>query len=114
MQGGKGDKGAKPGEGRQGRPPRAARPEAASSAKEAKGQGAQGSGAEVAAAGKVQAAPKDYVARLKSPVRAGDRSRAGQGVRLQKRDGSAEDRQDHPQHGGGRGDGRHEEGDRPR
>ena len=67
--GGKGDKGAKPGKtdkpaAKGGKPD--ARPEPA---KEAKAKSRREAGAEVASAGAVKAAPKDYVARLKKLYR---------------------------------------------
>jgi large subunit ribosomal protein L5 len=62
--GGKGDKNAKP--GKTDKPAaKGAKPEAAGSAKEAKAKSRRDMGAEIASAGAVQAAPKDYVARLK-------------------------------------------------
>jgi large subunit ribosomal protein L5 len=62
--GGKGDKGAKP--GKSDKPAaKGAKPEATGSAKEAKAKSRRDMGAEIASAGAVQAAPKDYVARLK-------------------------------------------------
>src|ERR1700727_1073280 len=66
--GGKGDKGAKP--GKTDKPAaKGGKPEAAPSAKEAKGKTRREAGAEVASAGAVKAAPKDYVARLKKLYR---------------------------------------------
>jgi large subunit ribosomal protein L5 len=62
--GGKGDKGAKPGKGDK-PAAKGAKPEATGSAKEAKAKSRRDMGAEIASAGAVQAAPKDYVARLK-------------------------------------------------
>jgi large subunit ribosomal protein L5 len=62
--GGKGDKNAKP--GKTDKPAaKGVKPEAAGSAKEAKAKSRRDMGAEIASAGAVQAAPKDYVARLK-------------------------------------------------
>jgi large subunit ribosomal protein L5 len=62
--GGKGDKNAKP--GKTDKPAaKGGKPEAAGSAKEAKAKSRRDMGAEIASAGAVQAAPKDYVARLK-------------------------------------------------
>jgi large subunit ribosomal protein L5 len=62
--GGKGDKGAKP--GKSDKPAaKGAKPEATGSAKEAKAKSRRDMGAEIASAGAVQAAPKDYVARLR-------------------------------------------------
>jgi large subunit ribosomal protein L5 len=60
--GGKGDKGAKPGKSDK---PAAKGGKSDAAAQEAKGKARREAGAEVAAAGAVQAAPKDYVARLK-------------------------------------------------
>ena len=66
--GGKGDKGAKP--GKTDKPAaKGGKPEAAPSAKEAKAKTRREAGAEVASAGAVKAAPKDYVARLKKLYR---------------------------------------------
>src|ERR1700727_3809445 len=66
--GGKGDKGAKP--GKTDKPAgKGCKPEAPPSLKEAKGKSRREAGAEVASAGAVQAAPKDYVARLKKLYR---------------------------------------------
>jgi large subunit ribosomal protein L5 len=66
--GGKGDKGAKP--GKTDKPAaKGNKPEAAGSAKEAKAKSRRDMGAEIASAGAVQAAPKDYVARLKKLYR---------------------------------------------
>ena len=62
--GGKSDKNAKP--GKTDKPAaKGAKPEAAGSAKEAKAKSRRDMGAEISSAGAVQAAPKDYVARLK-------------------------------------------------
>jgi large subunit ribosomal protein L5 len=62
--GGKGDKNAKP--GKTDKPAaKGGKPEATGSAKEAKAKSRRDMGAEIASAGAVQAAPKDYVARLK-------------------------------------------------
>ena len=66
--GGKGDKGAKP--GKSDKPTaKGPKPEAASSLREAKAKSRREGGAEVAAAGAVEATPKDYVARLKKLYR---------------------------------------------
>jgi large subunit ribosomal protein L5 len=66
--GGKGDKGAK--SGKTDKPAtKGAKPEAAGSAKEAKAKSRRDVGAEIASAGAVMAAPKDYVARLKKLYR---------------------------------------------
>jgi large subunit ribosomal protein L5 len=66
--GGKGDKGAKP--GKTDKPAaKGAKPEAAGSAKDAKAKLRKEAGGEVASAGAVKAAPKDYVARLKKLYR---------------------------------------------
>jgi large subunit ribosomal protein L5 len=65
--GGKGDKGAKP--GKTDKPAKGVKPEAPSSLKEAKAKSRREAGAEVASAGAVKAAPKDYVARLKKLYR---------------------------------------------
>jgi large subunit ribosomal protein L5 len=66
--GGKGDKGAKP--GKSDKPAaKGAKPEAPTSLKEAKAKTRREAGAEVASAGAVKAAPKDYVARLKKLYR---------------------------------------------
>jgi hypothetical protein len=66
--GGKGDKGAKP--GKTDKPAtKGGKPEAAPSAKEAKAKSRKEAGGEVASAGAVKAAPKDYVARLKKLYR---------------------------------------------
>src|ERR1700721_4388358 len=66
--GGKGDKGANP--GKSDKPAaKGAKPEAPSSLKEAKAKSRREAGAEVASAGAVKAAPKDYVARLKKLYR---------------------------------------------
>ena len=66
--GGKGDKSAKP--GKTDKPAaKGAKPEAPPSAKEAKAKSRRDMGAEIASAGAVQAAPKDYVARLKKLYR---------------------------------------------
>src|SRR6202046_3132300 len=67
-QGGKADTGAKP--GKTDTPAaKGGKPEEAPSAKEAKAKSRQEGGAEVAAAGAVEATPKDYVARLKKLYR---------------------------------------------
>jgi large subunit ribosomal protein L5 len=60
----KGDKGDKP-KGDKGAAPKAGKPDVAADAKGAKAKGRREGGGEVAAAGAVQSAPKDYVARLK-------------------------------------------------
>jgi large subunit ribosomal protein L5 len=60
----KGDKGDKP-KGDKGAAPKAGKPDAAADAKGAKAKGRREEGGEVAAAGAVKSAPKDYVARLK-------------------------------------------------
>src|SRR6202021_2266550 len=66
--GGKGAKGAKP--GKSDKPgAKGAKPEAPTSLKEAKAKSRREAGAEVASAGAVKAAPKDYVARLKKLYR---------------------------------------------
>src|ERR1700722_16232666 len=66
--GDKGDKGAKP--GKSDKPTaKGPKPEAASSLREAKAKSRREGGAEVAAAGAVEATPKDYVARLKKLYR---------------------------------------------
>ena len=65
--GGKGDKGAKP--GKTDKPAKGGKPEAVPSAKELKAKTRKEAGAEVASAGAVKAAPKDYVARLKKLYR---------------------------------------------
>ena len=68
IKGGKGDKGAKP--GKSDKPiAKGPKPEAASSLREAKAKSRREGGAEVAAAGAVEATPKDYVARLKKLYR---------------------------------------------
>jgi large subunit ribosomal protein L5 len=59
----KGDKGAKPGKGD--KPAAKGKSDAAPAAKEVKGKPRREAGSEVAAAGEVKAAPRDYVARLK-------------------------------------------------
>jgi large subunit ribosomal protein L5 len=66
----KNDKGAKPAKGDKpkgdkGAAPKAAKPDVAADAKGAKAKGRREGGGEVAAAGAVKSAPKDYVARLK-------------------------------------------------
>jgi large subunit ribosomal protein L5 len=66
----KNEKGAKPTKGDKpkgdkGAAPKAAKPDAAADAKGAKAKGRREGGGEVAAAGAVKSAPKDYVARLK-------------------------------------------------
>jgi hypothetical protein len=60
----KGDKGDKP-KGDKGAAPKAGKPDVAADAKGAKAKGRREAGGEVAAAGAVKSAPKDYVARLK-------------------------------------------------
>src|SRR6202021_953821 len=66
--GGKGDKGAKP--GKSDKPAgKGVKPEVPTSLKEAKAKSRREAGAEVASAGAVKAAPKDYVARLKKLYR---------------------------------------------
>jgi large subunit ribosomal protein L5 len=60
----KGDKGDKP-KGDKGAAPKAGKPDVAADAKGAKAKGRREGGGEVAAAGAVKSAPKDYVARLK-------------------------------------------------
>jgi large subunit ribosomal protein L5 len=67
--GGKGDKGAKPGKTTDKPAAKGAKPEAAGSAKDAKAKLRKEAGAEIASAGAVKAAPKDYVARLKKLYR---------------------------------------------
>ena len=83
----KNEKGAKPAKGEKTAPPKGGKgaPPAAPEAKGAKGRKEGSSG--VAAAGSVKAAPKDYVARMKKIYERRDRAEAGQGVRLQERDG---------------------------
>ena len=66
--GGKGDKGAKPGKTDKAAA-KGGKPEAVPSAKEAKAKSRKEAGGEVASAGAVKAAPKDYVARLKKLYR---------------------------------------------
>jgi large subunit ribosomal protein L5 len=67
--GGKAEKGAKPGKTEK-PAAKGAKPDAAAAdAKGAKGKGRKEAGAEIAAAGAVKAAPKDYVARLKKLYR---------------------------------------------
>ena len=67
----KNEKGAKPSKGDKAAPkgdkaaPKGGKPAAAAEAKDAKAKGRKEAGGEVAAAGAVKAAPKDYVARLK-------------------------------------------------
>jgi len=58
-------KGAKPAKGEKAAAPKAGKAVAAADAKGAKAKGGREAGAEVAAAGAVKAAPKDYVARLR-------------------------------------------------
>jgi large subunit ribosomal protein L5 len=65
--GGKGDKGAKP--GKTDKPAKGGKPEAVPTAKELKAKSRKEGGGEVASAGAVKAAPKDYVARLKKLYR---------------------------------------------
>src|SRR5271156_4775585 len=66
--GGKGDKGAK--SGKTDKPAaKGGKPDAGAPAKEAKGKARKEAGGEVASAGAVKAAPKDYVARLKKLYR---------------------------------------------
>src|ERR1700726_1379307 len=60
----KGDKGDKP-KGDKGAATKAGKPDVAADAKGAKAKGRREGGGEVAAAGAVKSAPKDYVARLK-------------------------------------------------
>src|SRR5260370_32697095 len=62
--GAKATKGEKP-KGDKGAAPKAGKPDVAADAKGAKAKGRREGGGEVAAAGAVQSAPKDYVARLK-------------------------------------------------
>jgi large subunit ribosomal protein L5 len=66
--GDKGAKGAKPGKGDK-PAAKGPKPEAASSLRDAKAKSRREGGAEVAAAGAVEATPKDYVARLKKLYR---------------------------------------------
>src|ERR1700733_12136524 len=66
--GGKGDKSAKPGKTDK-TAAKGAKPEAAPSAKEGKAKSRKEAGAEIASAGAVKSAPKDYVARLKKLYR---------------------------------------------
>jgi large subunit ribosomal protein L5 len=59
------EKGAKPGKAEKPAAKSGGKPEAAADTKSAKGKARKEAGAEIAAAGAVMAAPKDYVARLK-------------------------------------------------
>ena len=104
--GGKGDKGAKP--GKSDKPAgKGVKPEAPTSLKEAKAKSRREAGAEVASAGAVQAAPKDYIARLKKLYRDEIVPQLTKEFGYKNRARSAEARQGRAQHGRWRSGQRH-------